>query len=74
MIEIVLSVCLMSVPVQCRDVTLPMMVDNASPYQCMTMGQIEASKWSAEHPGWVLKGWRCAPYRQSAAAPLELLR
>lgn len=69
MIMVIMSVCLMTAPQQCQEVTLPVMADGASPYMCMTMGQIEASKWANEHPGWMLKNLRCGPARPSAEAP-----
>lgn len=59
MIEIILSVCLIQQPDRCRDVTLTMMANSSSLYQCMTYGQIKASKWSNEHPEWVLKKYKC---------------
>ncbi len=69
MVMIILSVCMVTAPQQCRDVTIPTMVDSASPYMCMTMGQIEASKWASEHPGWTLKSLRCGAARSTAEAP-----
>lgn len=68
MIELVLSVCLIQQPDHCRDVTLTMIADNATPFQCMTYGQMEAAKWSNQHPGWVLKKLKCAPAGQMAKA------
>lgn len=68
MIMIILSVCLVTAPQQCRDINIPTMVDSASPYMCMTMGQIEASKWVQENPRWALKRMRCGSVRHSAEA------
>jgi len=68
MIEIVMSVCLIREPANCRDVTLPTIAENATPYQCATFGQIEASKWFNEHPDYVLKKLKCGPAGQMAKA------
>lgn len=66
MIEIVVSVCLMSAPARCKDVTLSFEADNVTPFQCMMYGQPEIAKWTEEHPNWSVQRWSCGQARQIA--------
>jgi len=61
MIEIVVSVCLVQEPGQCKDVTLNFMAENVTPRECMFVGQTEIAKWTEGHPGWSIQKWTCAP-------------
>jgi hypothetical protein len=41
----------------CRTVAMPW---EGSQMQCMLFGQVEAARWVAAHPGYVVaRGWRC---------------
>jgi len=66
MIELVLSVCLLSAPDTCKDVSLSYMGDQVSPQQCMYRGQITAAQWSAGHPEWRIAKWKCDARREFA--------
>lgn len=68
MIEIVLSVCLISAPETCKDVNLTYMAENATPYGCMHQGQIEAARWVEGHPKWKVTKWKCGAAREFAKA------
>lgn len=59
MLELVISVCLLSDPTRCKDVSLTYFNDGASPMQCMMKSQIEISKWAEGHPKWFAKKWSC---------------
>ncbi|AXS42526.1 hypothetical protein [Breoghania sp. L-A4] len=61
MLVLALSVCLSAAPAACKDVNLTFMADNATPMQCIRMGQPEIAKWSVSHPKWTVKKWRCVP-------------
>lgn len=61
MLVLALSVCLSASPAECKDVHLTFLADNATPFQCMRMGQPEIAKWSLSHPKWTVKKWRCVP-------------
>lgn len=59
MVEIVLSLCLISNPGTCKDVNLTYMAENVTPQQCMFYGQAEIAKYLQGHPRWQVKKWRC---------------
>jgi hypothetical protein len=60
---IVLSVCTLGAPTQCKAVYLHIASEIGAslqvPYHCARQGQIEAQKWIAQHPGWRIERWRC---------------
>jgi hypothetical protein len=62
MIHIFMSVCLLSSPAECREVTLNYETDAASvtPQQCMMYGQMEMAKWIVDHPGYRIVKWKCS--------------
>lgn len=59
MFELIISVCLMNDPAQCKNVHLTYMGELSSPYQCMRGGQPELVKWTVNNPGWSIRKWRC---------------
>ncbi len=59
MLELVVAVCLIGQPSQCKDVVLNFEADNATPMQCALYGQAEMAKWLAEHPNYRIMKWRC---------------
>lgn len=59
MIELLVSVCLVNDPKQCKDVHLTYADDNLTPLQCVMRGQPEIAKWSAGHPKWRVEKWTC---------------
>lgn len=61
MIELVVSVCLVSTPDRCKDVNLVFDAESVTPMQCMMGAQPEIARWIDEHPKWQLKGWTCQP-------------
>lgn len=66
MIEIVVAVCLIDVPNQCKDVRFTFMAESVTPHQCMQHGQTEIAKWMESHPNWTVRKWRCGPAGQVA--------
>lgn len=56
MIELVMTVCLMSQPQDCRKERLPF---EGSLMTCATAGQVAAADWISSHPKWHLSRWSC---------------
>lgn len=59
MLELLVSVCLISDPTQCKDVNLVYTDEALTPMQCMMGAQPEIAKWIEAHPQWTLKRWTC---------------
>ena len=59
MIELIVSVCMISDPARCKDVRLNFAEQNVSAQACMFNGQLEIAKWSETHPGWQVAKWGC---------------
>jgi len=66
MIELVVAVCMIDQPSQCKDVYLNFEGDSVTPQQCMMNGQIAMAEWAADHPNYVIKKWRCGVAGQMA--------
>ena len=60
MLELVVSVCMISEPARCKDVRLNFIEQTVTPHECFFNGQIEIAKWSESHPGWQVAKWGCA--------------
>ena len=63
MIELVMTVCLLTAPTDCRKERI---AAEGTMMQCMMAGQIAAAEWIATHPKWRLKRWRCGPPSKEA--------
>lgn len=61
MFELIVSVCLLEDHSRCKEVSLSIMAENATPKQCMMMSPAEISKWTEGHPKWFAKKWTCVP-------------
>ncbi len=59
MLELLVSVCLISDPARCKDVSLVYSDEGLTPMQCMMGAQPEIAKWVESHPQWALKKWTC---------------
>lgn len=68
MIEIVVSLCMISKPATCKDVHLTYMAERVTPHQCMFRGQAEIAKYIAGHPKWRVMKWTCGKPGQYAKA------
>jgi hypothetical protein len=63
MIELVLTVCLMTNNGLCRDQKI-IPEENVSITQCM-MGAIPTiAEWQKEHPKWIIQRWKCQEQRK----------
>ena len=54
---LIIVVCLAAAPNICHE-ERPM-IDMASGVSCIMQGQQIAAQWLADHPRWMLRGWRC---------------
>jgi len=59
MIELVLTVCLLSAPTACRDEWPEFAGESLT--ACMTQGQFRAARWVEQHPAYRIAKWRCQP-------------
>ncbi|GFE52294.1 hypothetical protein So717_40470 [Roseobacter cerasinus] len=57
MIELLFVACLSTAPTECRERSL--LFTDISPTQCLMGAQPELAKWSAHHPKFDIKSWRC---------------
>ena len=65
-IELLLAVCLIDNPGNCKDVHLTYSAEALTPMQCAMQAQPEIAKWIREHPGWVTKRYTCRAAGQYA--------
>ena len=62
MIELMLLVCLMAQPDRCEEIYLRE-EGPVSMMQCLFNGPKQAARWAEDHPGYVVKRWRCGQPR-----------
>jgi hypothetical protein len=58
LIELVVTVCALSLPARCEDQHLSFAAD-MSLNQCVMNAQPYIAQWISEHPKWVAVRWRC---------------
>jgi hypothetical protein len=58
LIELVVTVCALTLPNQCEDQRLSFSAD-MSLNQCILNAQPYIAQWINEHPKWVAVRWRC---------------
>jgi hypothetical protein len=58
MLAIILSACMANDPGVCKDYKIALDAD-IDPTKCAMYAPPHFAKWSAEHPGWQIKKWRC---------------
>jgi len=66
MTALVLIFCLQGTPGSCIE---QRPIESLALPACLVRGQEDAQEWLAEHPKWVLSGWRCehnVPRKQPA--------
>ena len=59
MLVLLLTVCSLTAPADCRQVRLPFA--DMTPMQCM-MAQPTIAQWADEHPGERVERWRCVTH------------
>ena len=60
MLSIILSGCLIAHPEQCRDFKIQTDFQMPTKY-CTMAAQPVVAQWSADHPQWEIKSWKCQP-------------
>jgi hypothetical protein len=58
LIELIVTVCVLSLPNQCEELHLPFSA-GMSLNQCVMSAQPYIAQWINEHPKWVAVRWRC---------------
>jgi hypothetical protein len=58
-IALLLTVCLIGAPSDCRDHKIAL-VPGVTVIQCMMTAPAHIAKWSEEHPGWHVERWQCS--------------
>src|SRR5262249_39212955 len=58
LVELVVTVCALSLPARCEDQHLSFAAD-MSLNQCVMNAQPYIAQWISEHPKWVAVRWRC---------------
>lgn len=66
MIELAMSVCLLSDPTRCKSVSLNFDDQLVTAEQCTSAGQFAMAQWNVDHPAWEIKRWTCRPAGQFA--------
>lgn len=62
MIELVLIACLLKDPSRCEQHYIPT-AETMGLMECVVTGQFRAVQWHQQHPGWVIRRWRCGAPR-----------
>ncbi|BBE72544.1 hypothetical protein [Oharaeibacter diazotrophicus] len=63
MIELVMTVCLLTQPGDCKKERLPF---EGSLMTCARSGQFAVAEWIGTHPKWQISRWRCGPSAHDA--------
>ena len=58
MIALIIYACLIADPEVCEDHQIPVLAAT-SPTICALHAPPHFARWSAKHPGWTIKSWRC---------------
>jgi hypothetical protein len=56
---ILMSVCLLANPANCREERLSFSYENASFMACLVGSQQAIAEWQQSHPAWRVGRWRC---------------
>jgi hypothetical protein len=70
-IELIVSVCLISDPAHCKDVRLDYSLDAASMRECAYSSQLTAARWSGDNPRWRVNRMACARANETITATAE---
>ncbi|MCQ0990115.1 hypothetical protein [Jiella marina] len=58
MIDLVLTVCMVANPANCKEERLSYQA-RATSAQCMMLSSPYVAAWAGDHPQWSVKRWRC---------------
>lgn len=59
MLELVMLVCNVVNPTNCKNVPLIYGDESRSPYQCIMQAMPEMAKWAGQNPQWRVAKWTC---------------
>ncbi|WP_245294074.1 hypothetical protein, partial [Methylobrevis pamukkalensis] len=59
--ELLLSICLLTSPSDCRDESLVVSMEPIAPMQCMVSAPQTIAQWNESHPKWRVVRWQCSP-------------
>ena len=57
--ELVLAICMLTAPGECREERLSISMEETAPMQCMIGAQPIIAEWAQTHPKWKVERWRC---------------
>lgn len=57
--ELVLAICMLASPGECREERLSISMEETAPMQCMIGAQPVIAEWAQTHPKWKVERWRC---------------
>jgi hypothetical protein len=60
LVDLILTVCALSNPTDCRIEHVYYESQGASLFQCMMMAPIQIARWSESHPAVKVTRWKCA--------------
>jgi hypothetical protein len=56
---ILMSICLLASPRECREERLSFSFEDANPVACMVHSQTRIAEWQQSHPDYRVDRWRC---------------
>jgi hypothetical protein len=59
--ELILSICLISSPLDCREEHISVSLERSDSMTCMITAPPMIAEWSNVHPKWKVVKWRCGP-------------
>ncbi len=57
--ELLMSICLLSAPADCRDESLVVSMETTTPMACMMIAPQTIAQWQQSHPKWRVTRWTC---------------
>lgn len=63
LMELILAICLLGAPGDCREERLSISLEETAPMQCMIGAQQIIAEWAQTHPKWKVEKWRCGRAR-----------
>ena len=56
---ILMSICLLASPGDCREERLSFSFEDVSPITCVVRSQEKIAEWQQSHPDWRIDRWKC---------------
>jgi hypothetical protein len=64
--ELLLSICLIVTPTQCRNERLLVTYESVGPVVCIVTAQQSIAQWQSINPQWRVVKWKCRPTLRGA--------